>query len=198
MNSLLATFVIERDFPNFSQLAAIFGEWLKMAGMIAIFVLIVLVALRTVLGRGKVWTHGLSGQLTDQEESQVWKLRVLWVLGGATLLGLVAFGVFVTLLNRLIGLVFTIFDRVFNFVKLVPGIGTIDRLGGAALGFLEGALTIGITVFFATKIDVSPAWVDTLKHSTLVPIFTGVSNLVVPLLPGAMRSAQSVLTKTAL
>ncbi len=105
------------------------------------------------------------------------------------------FAILLMLLNRVIGIGFWMAYRVFNILKILPGVGTINHLGGAVVGFVEGFLTIGVTLFLATRFNVSPVWVDTLKHSAFVPIFTGVSGLVVPLLPGVLKSAQSVLGK---
>lgn len=104
-----------------------------------------------------------------------------------------SFGLFVFLINRLIGVVFWIAYKLLGMFRIIPGVGMVNRLGGVILGFIEGLLTIGITLFVATKLNVSPAWADTLKNSALVPIFTGASQLVAPLLPGALKSAQSVL-----
>lgn len=103
------------------------------------------------------------------------------------------FAILLTLLNRVIGIAFWIAYRIFNILKILPGVGTINHLGGAVVGFVEGFLTIGITLFLATRFNVSPTWVDTLKHSALVPVFTSVAGLIVPLLPGVLKSAQSVL-----
>ncbi|MFH0829101.1 MAG: CvpA family protein [Candidatus Kerfeldbacteria bacterium] len=109
-----------------------------------------------------------------------------------------AFGLLVFLVNRLIGIAFWFAYKLLGVLRIIPGIGTINRLSGAILGFIEGLLTIGITLFVATKLNVSPAWTETLKNSALVPIFTGISQLVAPLLPGALKSAQSVLTQSVI
>ncbi len=110
---------------------------------------------------------------------------------------LVGFGLLLTLLNRAIGIAFWMVYKIFNILKIIPGVGAINHLGGAIVGFVEGLLTIGITLYLATKFNVSPAWTNTLKGSALLPFFTGVAQLVVPLLPGALKSAQSVLTMPA-
>lgn len=85
----LASLVIERDFLTLSQLGAALGDWLRVAGAVSIFVLLILVALRTGLGRGTIWRNGLTGTLDATDEAQAWKLRGLLVLGGATLVGLI-------------------------------------------------------------------------------------------------------------
>lgn len=88
---MFATFILERDFPIFADLPGILLDWVRVAGAISIFALLVLVALRTSLGRGKVWTHGLSGMLDRGDPGQAWKLNVLLAVGGLALLGVVFF-----------------------------------------------------------------------------------------------------------
>lgn len=90
--SLLATLIIERDFATFAQLPAILYDWLRLTGFVAIFALLGLVAIRSSVGRGKVWTHGLSGMLSTTEPGGEAKLRVLLVLMAATFAGLIFFG----------------------------------------------------------------------------------------------------------
>jgi membrane protein required for colicin V production len=107
---------------------------------------------------------------------------------------LVGFAILMALLNRAIGIAFWAVYKIFNILKIIPGVGSLNHLGGAIVGFVEGMLTIGIVVYVATKFNVSPAWTETLKGSALVPVFNGVAQIVVPLLPGALKSAQSVLT----
>lgn len=107
-----------------------------------------------------------------------------------------AFGIVLALANRAVGLAFSLVGRVIDIIKIIPGIAGFNRLGGVVLGLAEGALTIGLTLFVATKFDVSPAWRDGLAASHVAPILIGVAQLVVPLMPAALKYAQSVLTQT--
>jgi ABC-type transport system involved in multi-copper enzyme maturation permease subunit len=85
----LATLVIERDFLSLNHLGEVLADWLAFAGPASIVGLLVLMLLRMGMGRGNVLTHGLTGMLDAKDEAQSWKLRVLVVLGGATLLGMI-------------------------------------------------------------------------------------------------------------
>lgn len=105
----------------------------------------------------------------------------------------VAFFLIVSLVTRAVGIVAAILDNVVKFVSIIPGIAAVNKLAGGALGLLEGVLIVGVTLYFAQKFDVGPAWRDTLVNSALVPFLTGVSQVVVPLLPGAVKSVQSIL-----
>lgn len=48
------------------------------------------------------------------------------------------------IINRLTGLLFSILDRVLDFMSIIPFLLTINRLAGAALGFIEGGLSLGL------------------------------------------------------
>jgi hypothetical protein len=78
---MFATFILERDYPNLSQIGLVLDEWVRGAGVLALIALLLWVLMRFALGRGNVLTHGLSGRLGNLEESQRWKLRALWLLG---------------------------------------------------------------------------------------------------------------------
>ncbi len=105
----------------------------------------------------------------------------------------VSFAILLGLINRAIGLGFALAARALRIVNWIPGIAGMNRLGGVVLGFLEGVLSIGVTLYVATKFDVGTHWRATLDGSVLVPILTGISQVIVPLLPGALKSIQSIL-----
>ncbi len=107
-----------------------------------------------------------------------------------------AFVLLLTMFNRLFGLGFMLVNKVVNIVKLIPGISGLNRLGGGVLGLLEGVLVLGLTLYVATKFDVGEGWTNGLAESKLLPLFTGIAQIVVPLLPGAIKSVQSVVNKS--
>ncbi|MBI4426718.1 MAG: CvpA family protein [Candidatus Kerfeldbacteria bacterium] len=118
-----------------------------------------------------------------------------WVAGFFSLDPLVAqvlgFGMLTALFNRLVGLLFTVADKLFRIVRLIPGLGTIDRLGGAALGLFEGLITIGVTLYLATKLNLP--WSAALEQSAVVPFFLVAAQAALPLLPQALKSVQSII-----
>lgn len=113
-----------------------------------------------------------------------------WVAGFFSIDPLVAqvlgFGILMTLFNRLVGLIFTVADKLFRIVRLIPGIGAVDRLGGTALGLFEGLLTIGVTLYLATKLNLP--WSAALEQSALAPFFLVAAKAVLPLVPQALRA----------
>lgn len=85
---MFAAFLIERDFPVWSDLPGLLESWISGMGMVAVFALLVLVLLRFALGSGNVLKSGLSGQLGTLDPKQEWKRRAFQVLVGLTVLGL--------------------------------------------------------------------------------------------------------------
>lgn len=107
----------------------------------------------------------------------------------------VAFFLVLVVVTRAVGLIFYLIDRVVKIASIIPGIAAINRLGGLALGVVEGVLILAATLWVATRFDISPQWASGLSSSALTPILTGISNVLMPLLPQALKAAQSVLLK---
>ncbi|MFH1171788.1 MAG: CvpA family protein, partial [bacterium] len=48
--------------------------------------------------------------------------------------------------SRLVGLIVHILDKAFKFLAIFPGLKMLNRLGGFALGIIEGILVIGVVL----------------------------------------------------
>lgn len=116
-----------------------------------------------------------------------------WV-GGPVPAAVIAFIIIFLAVSRGVGFVFTIINRLFNVVALLPGVRVTNVLGGGLFGFLEGVFAIGITLHFLARLAVSQTVTDALDAAALVPIFAGAAGWLVGLLPELLRQAQSVLT----
>jgi membrane protein required for colicin V production len=106
----------------------------------------------------------------------------------------VVFIILFTVINRLVGLVFAILDRTFNIISIIPFLKTINRLAGALLGFLEGALILGLIIYVASKYSFLPSlfggWI---VDSEMVPFLLKFVNLLLPLLPEALKMIQGII-----
>ncbi|MGE5425957.1 MAG: CvpA family protein [Bacillota bacterium] len=90
--------------------------------------------------------------------------------------------------------IFVIIEKIFNLISIIPFTKFINNLAGAALGFLEGSLAIGLVLFVASRY----AWIgslfgDHLVSSQLVPFFLRIVNLIMPVLPSALKALQSLV-----
>lgn len=123
----------------------------------------------------------------------------LWLFGGnINLARIVIFFVIFTIVNRLIGFGFHLLERAFKVLTILPFLSSINRLGGAVLGFLEGSLVLGGALLLATKFPLSPAFTTALAQSKFSAYLLGVANVIVPLLPELVKKLESALPKKLL
>ncbi|MDD4995455.1 MAG: CvpA family protein [Patescibacteria group bacterium] len=113
--------------------------------------------------------------------------------GNENMSKVVCFIIIFILINRLVGLLFHILDKIFGFLKIIPFMKSISSLLGGLVGFIEGAFLLGGILYVASRypiIDWLNQWmVDSSIAHYLVMIF----NLISPLLPEAVRQIQSLI-----
>lgn len=102
---------------------------------------------------------------------------------------IIVFIVLFTLLNRLIGFIFALIDRTFDLLSVIPFLKTINRLAGAALGFIEGGLILGLILLFISQ-SVLAGWLD---GSKVAPFLISFARAVTPLLPGLLERIKGVM-----
>lgn len=115
------------------------------------------------------------------------------LVGGALAGSIVAFILLFVVVSRFTGIVVVLINKIFNLIAIVPGLRLTNRLGGAAFGFVEGALAIGITLHFVSRLPIGATATHALTTSRLVPYFAKVTDWLVGLLPEVLRNVQSVL-----
>ena len=79
---------------------------------------------------------------------------------------IITFFILFSLVNRLIGFVFALLDRTFDLISVIPFLKTINRLAGAALGFIEGGLVLGLVLIFISTTPFS-GWLNASKVAAL-------------------------------
>lgn len=102
---------------------------------------------------------------------------------------IIVFIVLFTLINRVIGFIFALLDRTFDLLSVIPFLKTINRLAGAALGFVEGGLVLGLALIFISQTFFS-AWID---GSKVAPFLIGFAKAVMPLLPGLLDRVKGMI-----
>ncbi|MBU4422069.1 CvpA family protein [Candidatus Parcubacteria bacterium] len=103
----------------------------------------------------------------------------------------IAFIVLFILINRLVGFLFHIFERAFDLITALPFLKSINRLAGALMGLLEGAVVLGAIVFMAKHVPFG--FEDIIAKSQLKDYFTGVFNVLLPLVPEALKKANEII-----
>lgn len=113
--------------------------------------------------------------------------------GNENLAKVIMFLVLMILVNRLIGIVFWIIERIFKVVSVIPFLKTFNSLLGGALGFLEGIVVVGGTLYIAARYPVSAVFGQVLAASQVGIWLLHAFGLFAPLLPQAVRTLQSVI-----
>ncbi len=101
----------------------------------------------------------------------------------------IIFFVLFTLINRLIGFIFVLLDRTFDLISIIPFLKTINRLAGAALGFIEGGLVLGLALLFISETAFG-AWFNASK---VAPFLISFAKAITPLLPGLLDRVKGMM-----
>ena len=113
-----------------------------------------------------------------------------WSQNGArVLMFIIAF----VIINRLVGFIFWILDKVFGLVTHLPFIRSIDRIFGTILGLFEGVITVGLVFYFIERFPVSEKIMNAVAHSFVVPKTVAVATLLIPFLPEALKLLRSTV-----
>ncbi len=106
---------------------------------------------------------------------------------------IITFIILFALINRLVGFVFAIIDRTFDLISIIPFLKTINRLAGAALGFILGGLVIGLLLYVASRYISVGLYEQYLSTSKFVPYFIKFNGLLLPLLPEILKKIKGVI-----
>ena len=113
------------------------------------------------------------------------------LLGNENLARVIAFIIIFVLSSRLVGLVFWIIDRAFKLISIIPFLKSINRLGGAILGFIEGAVVLGIVLIFIDKFPYAENIIPAIEGSSVAQWLLGYGKILAPLLPEAVKLIES-------
>jgi len=102
---------------------------------------------------------------------------------------IVTFFILYAIINRLIGFIFVLLDRTFDLISIIPFLKTINRLAGAALGFIEGGLVLGLALIFISQAGFG-GWLD---NSKIAPFLISYTQVIMPLLPGLLNRVKGMI-----
>jgi len=105
----------------------------------------------------------------------------------------VVFIIAFVIINRLVGLVFWIVDKILSIFTSLPFISSINRLLGMVFGLLEGALVIGIIFYFIARFPVGDTFMSWVSSSKVVPYTVKLAAVLWPLLPDAIKTLKSTV-----
>ena len=98
------------------------------------------------------------------------------------------------LIRKLIILVVASLNTAFNIISIIPFLTTINRIGGAILGFLQGSLILGLILFVASRYTIIEHWFgEFLVNSTIVPILIKIASVLMPLMPEILKGLNALI-----
>lgn len=95
------------------------------------------------------------------------------------------------IINRLVGFLFFLLDRVLSLITRLPFINSINRLLGFLLGLVEGVFTIGLVVYFIERFPLSDKIMSLIAVSKIAPYTSKIANIFIPLMPDALKMLKS-------
>jgi uncharacterized membrane protein required for colicin V production len=115
-------------------------------------------------------------------------------LGHDNLGRILVFILLFSLINRLVGILFSMIDGLFNILTIIPFLKTINRLLGALLGLFVGGLIIGLLLYISNKYAFIDHWFGKwLVDSVLAPYFLKLANILLPLLPEVLKKIDGLI-----
>lgn len=155
---------------------AITGFWFGFIHMLGSFLSIVAAAY-------------ISGRYFDFVSS-----KVSFLFGGYENVGkVITFIILFLLVTRLVGFVFWLIDKFFQLLAVLPFLKTINRLGGAVLGLIEGIVLVGLSLYLLVRYPVNEPLTQALADSQAVSYLLNVANKVAPLLPDVVQKAKAFI-----
>ncbi len=111
--------------------------------------------------------------------------------GPINVVRMVVFIILFILINRLVGFVFYVINKTFKFAMMLPFLAGINRLGGAVLGLVEGALILGLILYFSEAYPISEAYSKMiLDRSSVAHYLLNTAKVLMPILPQAMKELE--------
>ena len=113
-------------------------------------------------------------------------------LGNVNTAKIVAFVIVFTIINRSLGLIFYIINKVFNLISIVPFLKSFNRLLGALFGLVEGVFFLGIILHFVTRLTIAVWFNEIIASSQVAYFLIFIAKILTPLLPDVIKQIQEV------
>ncbi len=117
-----------------------------------------------------------------------------WFNGFENLAKVVCFLVLFIIASNIVVMIFSMLDKTYNFLSIIPFLKTINRLCGAILGFVVGALILGLILYVVAKYaGVSTLLGTWLIHSKITPFLLILAKILMPILSFSLKSLKSII-----
>jgi uncharacterized membrane protein required for colicin V production len=123
-----------------------------------------------------------------------WGKSWAWVSSHEAVSKVIAFIVLFVVVTRLTDFIFYLIEKIFNFLAVIPGSKYINNILGAALGLLEGSLFLGLIIFVISRYAIIGNFFgNNLTNSFIAPWLLKVVNIILPVLPEALKALKSII-----
>jgi len=117
-----------------------------------------------------------------------------FISGNPNTLKIVSFIILFLLTSKLVSLLFLLLEKIFNLAAFIPGSKFINNLLGAAFGFIQGALVLGLMIYlFSRYLNMGDKIATLIASSSVAPFLLKVNTIAAPILPEAFKSLTSFL-----
>jgi uncharacterized membrane protein required for colicin V production len=115
--------------------------------------------------------------------------------GGLDNIGhVISFFIIFIIASKIIYLIFAALDKTYNFISIIPFLKSINRLAGAALGLIIGALITSLLLYVAAKyLPLGAAFDSALVGSKIAPWLLIIANAFLPVLSGGLKSLKTMI-----
>lgn len=137
----------------------------------------------TIIG---IWLGGLHYEKLAGLASPVF-------FGNSNLAKVVCFLIIFFVASKIVSFIFYLLDRIFKFISLLPFLKSINRLLGAAAGFLEGMIVLSLIFYFYSKYPFFDFLNKLIVKSQIIPYFLQFAKILLPLLPEVIRKIETIL-----
>lgn len=107
---------------------------------------------------------------------------------------IVAFILLFIVVSAVIDWLFSLLEKVFKFVAFIPGSKYINNVLGGVLGFLEGAIAIGLILAVISKYSLITNFFGfQIVNSRVAPFLIMIANVTAPILGQAFNALKSII-----
>ena len=117
-----------------------------------------------------------------------WIMKVI-DLDNAYLASIIGFLVVFMAVNIAFGLIISVINRIFH---IIPFIDLINKLLGAIVGIVTGALAVAAIVYLMSVLPISEAISTSIKNSQIADTALSIAFMVKPFIPQAIKELKSI------
>jgi len=96
-------------------------------------------------------------------------------------------------INRLVGLVFWGLAKLVSLVTKLPFMSSTNRLLGLVFGLFEGAVVLGAIFYFVARFPIGEGFMTMLDSSRVAPQLVKLAGIFIPLIPEAVQKLDTVI-----